>query len=353
MQGPVPPMTRLPVLISLIGGIVMVPLALAIILLQKPGNNNATVRLAPSPAPVPLAAPTALPDKLEPLMKEFQGSWEMRGGTSRNFMLNLRVLPEERMAFGNLCVVTPTGQYCPADEENEITLQASGSASIANVEYRDPESQAMRFARIAYDSSDDTIIWMRGDIQGGSEVIPREAVLYRAATTVVPNLPYVMDVAFLTGTWHIRPETAAGWSHKFHFYPSGRFRYTAPVAECAGPVAEQWGVWSVTGNTIDLKVLREELRVIFTGAPGQVTCSNQTEIVTIPEPKSITFMLYPLYAHPVDPQTNPYRSILIGSDRFWKVSDDPTAGYSQFAEPDLETGADDTPSKATGEAQQG
>lgn len=339
---PAPPLTsHFPVFLALFGGGFFTLAALFIVLAAGSSTRQVSDKTSAKPpvsqtaakadtnTPTPLGAVmfSQLPEKL-------QGTWEMTSDDGKSFTINLRVL-SDGTAAGNFCVATPQKEVCPSDKLREITFQASGSAALAEVLYRDPETQIVQRASLSYDDSDDRVLWFR-DPAGTSEFVPVEALMARAATPLVPEVPFTPDSAYMVGTWHVQPFPGEAWSHTFHFYPSGRFRYRAPENECAGPVVEQWGTWTVSAARIELQVLREKLRDVVSDTSTAASCAGKTEVVAVAEPRVINLQVFPLYLYPIDPRANPHPSVLIATERFWKISADPSNGSPEFGEPDLE-----------------
>jgi hypothetical protein len=140
------------------------------------------------------------------------------------------------------------------------------------------------------------------------------------------NLPKLS----LLGIWHNNSMMAAGWADRYHFYPSGSFRFYPNQMTCIEEKMEKVGTWELENTRLTLRTTKQIIHnyEIDPGGLCRVIGSKEVEL-TIPIIEQFTV---------VDLGTQEgdiYPSITIDDQRFWKFSDDASSyGDEKFPEPE-------------------
>lgn len=130
----------------------------------------------------------------------------------------------------------------------------------------------------------------------------------------------------LTGIWQANRFMASGWSDRYHFYSNGTFHFYPNEMICRDKVDEVLGSWSTEAGDIIL-TLASRISVLKTCGPKGFGTEVKRYKFELYQPETMTLRYVSLGTL----QDDPYPSILLDGQQYWKFSDDPTRyGDEQF-----------------------
>lgn len=173
-----------------------------------------------------------------------------------------------------------------------------------------------------------------------SPVLP-EVEEYKRMTISFP-----LTEEMLVGIWQQNFMMAAGWSNRYHFYPSGKYIYFFSQMDCAKRTISHQGTWKLNDNKLILEIVRKEELVGGSLVEASGSCAGGYDLIDA-KPQTVVLDTPNVSNYLLSPNTNlgdsegsPYPSILIGEDAFWKFEDSPFChncyeDSNEFPEPDL------------------
>lgn len=130
----------------------------------------------------------------------------------------------------------------------------------------------------------------------------------------------------LTGIWQANGFMASGWSDRYHFYANGKFHFYPNEMICKDKDDEVLGSWSADERVITLTVT-SRVSVFKKCDPRGFGTEVNRYTFEIYQPETMTLRYISLGKLKDDP----YPSILLDGQQYWKFSDDPTKyGNEQF-----------------------
>ncbi len=136
---------------------------------------------------------------------------------------------------------------------------------------------------------------------------------------VSDNFDVDCDGFLLQGIWQQNQVMAAGWSEKYHFFPSGNFHYYPNSMSAEEEKIEKVGKWVLNGDILTTTTYKQIIRNYDCPTNNQMDCTFISEKeVTLSTPKVETFTIVDFGI--VDGDYRP--SISIGKDLYWKFGGD-------------------------------
>lgn len=130
----------------------------------------------------------------------------------------------------------------------------------------------------------------------------------------------------LTGIWQANRFMASGWSDRYHFYSNGKFHFYPNQMICKDKEDEVLGSWSVETGSI-LLTITSRVSVLKICDPKGFGTEVHRYKFELYQPETMT-LRYVSLGKLMD---DPYPSILLDGQQYWKFSDDPTSyGDEQF-----------------------
>ena len=142
------------------------------------------------------------------------------------------------------------------------------------------------------------------------------------------NTPTKLEGSFLVGIWQDSSVMAAGWSNRYHFYPSGNFHYYTSEMNCSSRDKEKIGTWKFENNTLILTTISEVKIVGGKEITSKGSCGTQTiidggkisnTVLSTPQVNIYKVTQVPKTSQDV------YSSIKVDNIQFWKFSNDPAS----------------------------
>ncbi len=142
------------------------------------------------------------------------------------------------------------------------------------------------------------------------------------------TVPMQQQTVNLAGIWQASPHMAAGWSDRYHFYPSGAFHFYPNQMTCPTEKVELIGTWVLRGSQLTLTVARQVVNTYQQAAGGLCLLQDSREVNLSP-PFTQVFTIDVRDMAPDDT----YPSITLDSVPYWQFSTDPASyGSETFSE---------------------
>lgn len=140
--------------------------------------------------------------------------------------------------------------------------------------------------------------------------------------------PMQQQTINLVGIWQDSPHMAAGWSDRYHFYPSGAFHFYPNQMTCPTEKVELIGTWALRSSQLTLTVNRQVINTYQQSDGGLCTLQDsRSEDLSTPFTQVFT-----IGARGMTPDDS-YPSITLNSVPYWQFSADPASyGSETFME---------------------
>lgn len=132
----------------------------------------------------------------------------------------------------------------------------------------------------------------------------------------------------LQGIWQQNGFMAAGWADRYHFYPSGTYRFYPNEMACVEEKTGKSGTWQLQGAVLSLTTTRRQITRLQVYPCGLCKVMERSEVALEP-PESEVLTVVDLGTQEGDI----YPSITLGGVKYWKFSDDASRyGEEEFPE---------------------
>jgi hypothetical protein len=132
----------------------------------------------------------------------------------------------------------------------------------------------------------------------------------------------------LQGIWQQNGFMAAGWTDRYHFYPSGTFHYYPNEMICSKEKIEKIGTWKYENTILTLTTTKQVIKSLEIYLSGQCSVIGKKEVkLTKPSIEQFTIVDHGTQEGDI------YHSISINDLQFWKFSEDASSyGDEKFPE---------------------
>jgi len=120
--------------------------------------------------------------------------------------------------------------------------------------------------------------------------------------------------SILIGTWQDGPMVGSAFSNRYHFFSDGRFIFEYSQYDTTKTIISESGAWKVTNGVLELVI---DTRDVLEGGKIVTWMYEIAEIKTFNVTKPVT-----------DYEVLNRLTMTVGSDRYWKLSDDPNANMN-------------------------
>ncbi len=155
-----------------------------------------------------------------------------------------------------------------------------------------------------------------------------ELAVWRSPAPPPLTAPMQQQTINLVGIWQDSAHMAAGWSDRYHFYPSGAFHFYPNQMTCPEQKVELAGTWALRGSQLTLTVARQVVNTYQQSTGGFCILQDSRE-EDLSTPLSQVFTIGARDMTPDDT----YPSITLSDVPYWQFSADPASyGSETFPE---------------------
>ena len=155
-----------------------------------------------------------------------------------------------------------------------------------------------------------------------------ELAFWRSSAPPPLTAPMQQQTINLVGIWQDSAHMAAGWSDRYHFYPSGAFHFYPNQMICPTQKVELTGTWALRGSQLTLTVTRQVVNTYQQSANGFCVLQD-SRAEDLSTPFTQVYTISPREMTPDDT----YPSITLSDVPYWQFSADPASyGSETFPE---------------------
>lgn len=160
------------------------------------------------------------------------------------------------------------------------------------------------------------------------EVVTLEQETQETGPTVEQETQEIVPSINLQGIWQQNNSMAAGWTDRYHFYPSGTFHFYPNEMTCIDEKVQKIGSWALQNDILTLTTTKQVVTSFEVLATGLCNMIEKKEVDLV-EPVIEQFTVVDLGTVGDDF----YPSITINGVQYWKFNDDASSyGDEEFPE---------------------